>query len=158
MRDLGEDEKANEIIEIYIQQRKDEEGIFDIANYPFSDDINDKRVIERFKQENTRHKNYISPEEVIDSLVGKNGWSQSDIEILSSLTTDDFYQIFTSQNGDHLSSWVDVCLQFARIVNASEKQKMISNNATEALVRIGRQSRLNARRVSKYGIRIKDDV
>ncbi|MEH2087549.1 hypothetical protein [Nostoc sp.] len=158
LRDLNENEKANEIIEIYIKQRKDEKGIFDIANYPFSDDINDKIIVKRFKQENALHKDYISPEKVIESLVGKNGWSQSEIEILSSLTADDFYQIFTSQNGDHLSSWIDVCLQFDRIVNASEKLKTISKNATESLVRIGKQSRLNARRVSKFGIRLKDDV
>ncbi|MBN3963497.1 hypothetical protein [Nostoc sp. NMS8] len=91
-------------------------------------------------------------------MVGKNGWSQSDIEILSSLTADDFYKIFTSKNGDQLSSWIDVSLQFARIANASENLKVISNNATEALIKIGKQSPLNARRVSKFGIKIKDDA
>ncbi|MBD2730487.1 hypothetical protein H6G96_30270 [Nostoc sp. FACHB-892] len=158
LRDIGENEKADEIIELYIQNRKNDKEIFDLKRYPFASDIDDQRLIERFNSENKCYNDDRSPEEVISSLVGKNGWNQSDIEILSSLTVDDFYQIFTKQNGDHLSYWIDACLQFAQILNPSEEQKVISNNAREALVRIGKQSSLNARRVAKFGIKVESDA
>ena len=89
---------------------------------------------------------------------GEWGVGKTFIEVLSALTVDDFYQIFISQNGDHLSGLVDACLQFAQIDNASDEEKMISNKTIEVLVKIGKQSSLNARRVAKFGIRIEGDI
>ncbi|WP_414571177.1 hypothetical protein [Nostoc sp. CCY 9925] len=157
-RYLSENEKANELIEFYISNRRSNKTIFDLKHSSFANHIDDPKIIERFNCESKCSGDDRSPEQVIISLAAKNGWSQNDIEVLSALTVDDFYQIFISQHGDHLSGLVDACLQFAQIDNASDEQKMISNKTIEALVKIGKQSSLNARRVAKFGIRIEGDI
>ena len=91
--------------------------------------------------------------DVLDKIAGKDGWGHDDEEILSSASPDDFYALFKSERGPHLSSYVDTCLKFARIGNASERMKKISENATIALQKIGKESVLNSLRVKKYGIK-----
>ena len=65
-----------------------------------------------------------------------------------------FYELFKKQNGVHLSNYVDSCLQFGRIDDATEQQRQISENATMALVKIGYENQLNALRVRKFGVDI----
>ena len=155
LRDLDRNDLANDIIDIYIATHNENPKVFDINSYPFSGDITDSDIIRRFSEEYDKHSDQRTLEQVIESLVGKNGWNRADIDILKTATTDDFYRVFTQQRGKHLGSWIEVCLQFKRIRNAGDEEKAISTRATEALARIGQQSRLNARRVSKFGVDIK---
>lgn len=147
-RTLRDDLRADELIKFYVNERKDERVLFKNPLGYTDDEI----LIQEFNLVNENLKAARQPEEVIHSLVGKNGWRPEDIEILSSLKADDFYQIFMNQNGEHLLEWIEVCLQFEKISNASEEQKIISKNAREALVRIGTQSQLNSLRVKAINI------
>jgi hypothetical protein len=56
--------------------------------------------------------------------------------------------------GDRLASIIRASLQFRNIVNAGPELKAISDKAVEALLRVAKTSKLNERRVGKFGIRI----
>ena len=86
--------------------------------------------------------------------MGKGGWNDKDLAAVASLHEDDYYNLFKNNSGDRLYQLVSSALFFDRIVNASASQKEISNRARRALIRIGFESPINARRVRKYGIRI----
>jgi len=153
-RELGEDGKASEIISYYLDSRKSEKELFNMENNNFFGDIRDPEIIDKF---NSAYQESIIVENAIDVLkriAGKNGWNQKDEIVLSNTTEDEYYDLFKSEVGDHLSSYVHACLQFGKFGNASDQQKEISKRSTAALKRIASESELNKRRVKKYGIEI----
>lgn len=157
-RDLGLDEKANELIEIYIEEFKDNRSVFNLDGYAFSSDIDDEVVRRRFNEESVDDADARSLQEVVDGLVGRNGWNRSDIDVLAKASSDDFLQLFRETKGRELSRYVDVCLQFERIGNINDRERQISIKARDALVVIGRESSLNARRVAKFGVDVGGDA
>jgi len=155
-RELNRDAQANELIEHYINARKDEKNLFDLNEYAFAGDITDKVIIDRFNELHTETRERKTLREVLDVMAGKDSWGGGDSEVLANATADDYYNIFKSEHGRHLSAWVNTCLRFSRFSNASEQDKKIAATAAEALQRISKESPLNARRVAKYGVRIDD--
>ncbi len=87
-------------------------------------------------------------------LVGKNGWGAEDEKILSETSPEEYYKFFKSESGGNLSLYVEKVLQFGRFENSSDIQKQIAEKATQALKKIASESKLNERRVQKFGIKI----
>jgi len=65
---------------------------------------------------------------------------------------DDYYELFKSEEGRNLSSFVTTCLKFGQFGSASDQQKEIGRRSTEALRRIASESEINKRRVMKFGV------
>jgi hypothetical protein len=152
-RELGEDGKADEIIEIYIENRKEETELFNMKENNFFGDIRDKEVINRFNDVYNQSVTTETAKQVLDRIAGKNSWNdQSDEVILADTSVDEYYDLFKSEVGRHLSSFVTTCLKFGQFGNASEQQKEIASRATEALRRIAAESEINKRRVKKFGV------
>ena len=154
LRELGKDSLADELIEFYIKSNHENNKLFDLSNYAFRGDIDDSNIIKRFDEIFFKTKNQKSLRDVIYGLVGKNGWGAEDIKILSEASPEEYYNFFKKESGNKLSSCVETVLQFGRFQNASDIDKLISENATQALKRIASESKLNARRVQKFGIKI----
>src|SRR5690606_15609473 len=95
-----------------------------------------------------------SAKEVLMRLAGSNGWNNKDEIILADTTADEYYELFKSEAGEHLSDIVNTCLKFGQFSNASERQQQIAENAKKALIRIGKESPINALRVRKFGIEV----
>ena len=87
-------------------------------------------------------------------ISGQNGWNPKDEVILANTGVDEYYDLFTSEVGDHLHRIVKKCLEFGQFSNADDRQKTIANNARGALNKIGNESNLNKRRVKRYGVNI----
>jgi len=87
-------------------------------------------------------------------MATSHGWREEDIATLAAASRDDYYKSFKKTEGPDLHKVIDACLQFDRIVNATEPMREISRRAKEALKRIGQESAINARRVMKYGVRV----
>lgn len=153
-RELGEEGKASEIIDFYIQQRKTEKELFNMKENNFFGDIRDKEIIEKFNGEYRASVTVESASDVLKRISGKNGWNQKDEVVLANTSIDEYYRLFKNEKGEHLSSYINKCLHFGQLVNASDHEKEIANRATEALKRIAAESELNKLRVKKYGVEI----
>jgi len=153
LKQLGKANEASDLIDRYIETNKDRTKMFDLEDYAFSGDIDDPEVISKFNQAFNDSKEIKSLNDVLKSLVGKDGWGVADEEILSTTTADEYYEYFKSQNTSDLPKYIKVCLRFGQFSNASDKQKAIANNATEALKRIGGENKLNEIRVRRFGIK-----
>jgi len=151
-RELGENDKATEIIDLYIEKRKDETELFNLKENSVFGDIKDAEVIEKFNKAYSETITIESPKDVLNRIAGKNSWNQSDEVILVNATVDEYYELFKSEQGRHLSSFINTCLTIGQSGNASDQQKEITRITTEALKRIGSESEINKRRVKKFGI------
>ncbi|WP_340121175.1 hypothetical protein [Methylobacter svalbardensis] len=156
-RELGENGKAEEIIDFYIDARNVEIELFNPDSHFFG--IKDSSMSQKFNA--TYHSSVLCEEttkQVLERLSGKNGWNQKDEIILSNTTVDQYYEIFKSTKGRYKrSSFINTCLQFGRFSNASDQQKEIANRATEALKRIAKDSEINKSRVILYEIQVDDE-
>ena len=151
-RELGEDAKASEIIGIYIDKRKDEAEIFNMDKNNFFGDIRDQEIIDRFNGIYNQSITTQTAKEVLDRIASKSGWNQSDEVVLANTSIDDYYELFKSEEGRNLSSFVTTCLKFGQFGSASDQQKEIGRRSTEALRRIASESEINKRRVMKFGV------
>src|SRR5262249_18044170 len=102
-----------------------------------------------FLSSRRRHRKFLQ-------MAGTREWSDDDISILAKLPTEEYRKIFKQYAGPELFKIVDACLQFKRIGNASDAMRAVAKSATEALRLIGSESPINAIRVRKYGIEVKD--
>lgn len=152
-RDLGRDKQADELIDHYIELRKDEKKLFDLDEYVFASDIDDKRIIEEFSKLKDQSIEYKTVKEALSAISGKDSWGGDDADVLANATIDEYYDLFKNEKGRHLGKWVNACLKFGRFTNASDRDKKIAEKATEALLRIAKESKINARRVAKFGIK-----
>lgn len=153
-RELGEEDKASEIIDFYIQQRKGEKELFNMKEVNFFGDIKDEEIISKFNGVYQASVTVESAADVLKRIAGKNGWNQEDEVVLANTSIDEYYQLFKNEKGGHLSSYIYTCLKFGRFGNAGDQKKEIANRATEALKIIASESELNKRRVKKFGVEI----
>lgn len=153
-RELGEGEKAEELIESFIKARASEPEIFNLSGYPLAGEITDKKVRDAFDKAYEGASIRESPKQVLMRLSDSNGWSHQDEIVLAETTVDEYYELFKTESGDHLTEMVNTCLRFGRFSNANERQKQIAENAAKALTRIGKESAINALRVRKFGIKL----
>lgn len=153
-RELNENKKADEIISIYINARHEEKELFNLKEYSFSGDITDTTIRESFE---LAYKEAIQKEPLRDvfmRLANTNGWSSEDEEMLAGTSPDEYYSLFMSESGEHLSGMVNACLKFGRFVSSQERHAKIAENTTQALIRIGKESPINKLRVRKFGIEV----
>lgn len=151
-RDLEEPGKASEIIDYYINLRGQEIDLFDPENDNFFGDSIDKEVLEKFRVAFAKLAITESATDVLKRIAGKNSWNAKDEVILANTSTDEYYELFKSESGKHLSRYVKTCLQFGEFASSTEQQQSIANNARRALQKIAAESLINRRRVKKFGI------
>lgn len=156
-RELDENELAGKVIDLYIESHKDNPAVFDPSDYSFSRDITDNEIKKRFGELADEAKEEQTVRDVLTKIAGKDGWGGEDEKILANTSSNEFFEVFKSEEGEHLSAYVDICLRFGRFSNASEQQKRIADNAINALKRIANESPLNARRVQKFGVVLDSD-
>lgn len=154
LRHLGKDKLASKIISLYIEKRQSDPELFNLDSSVLPGQIKDPEVIKRFrqKQELLRAKRTLL--EICDALLEKENSLDEEEILLSQASVQEYLELFKSQSGPQLSQYVDLCLKFSRLGGTTEYQKLIADKATEALVEIGRESKLNASRVRRFGIKV----
>lgn len=155
-KELGEQQKALEIIDIYIENRKEEVELFDMDEINIFGDIQDPDVVQKFNAIYNQSVPQESAKQVLDRIAGSNGWNPSDETVLANTTVDEYYKLFKNEEGRHLSSFVTKCLKFGQFSNPNKQQKEIAERATQALQKIASESEINKRRVKKFGVSIEN--
>ncbi|WP_028302680.1 hypothetical protein [Oceanospirillum maris] len=155
-KELGEEQKALEIIDIYIENRKDEVELFDMDEIYIFGDIRDPDVVQKFNAIYNQSVPQESAKQVLDRIASSNGWNPSDETVLANTTVNEYYELFKNEEGRHLSSFVTKCLKFGQFSNPNDQQKEIAERATKALQKIASESEINKRRVKKFGVSLEN--
>ena len=151
-RELDEEEKADELIALYLEGRKEEAELFNMKRISFAERVTDQKIRAAFEEKYHASVLQEEPRVILKRIASSNDWSLEDELILADTSAEAYYHIFKTESGSHLSSMVNACLKFGRFSNASERQKRISERTKEALSRIGEESKINALRVRSFGI------
>jgi len=151
-KDLGEKDKASELIDIYIEKRKSEKGLFNLKENNIFGDVRDPEIVNKFDGIYKTLVTTESAEQVLERISEKDGWNPRDEVALSNTSPDEFYRIFKDIKGKKIPLYVKACLQFGNFSNPTEQQKTIADNATTALKTIASESDINKRRVKSFGI------
>jgi len=69
-------------------------------------------------------------------------------------TVAEYVALFKKLKEPELSRIIDLCLQFGRLGGTTACQEAIAERVAEALRRIGRENKLNASRVLRFGIKV----
>lgn len=154
LRYLGKDKLATKIINLYIDKRREDSELFNLDSSVLPGQIKDPEVIRKFraKQESLRAKR--SLREICELLLAEESCGDEEELLMSQATVQEYVDLFKAQKGTKLSEYVDLCLKFNRLGGTTEYQKIISDKAIEALTIIGHESKLNASRVKRFGIKI----
>ena len=153
LRSLGRDNQASRIIDLYIEKRSADADLFNLEE-SMPGQIKDPEVLDKFhrQQELTRRQRSLA--EICNALLDEKTSRDDDELQLSQAPLDEFVSLFKTQRGTRLSQYVDLCLKYSRYGGITEEQKRIVDKAVTALQLIGRESRLNASRVRRFGVRI----
>jgi hypothetical protein len=148
-KELGATGKARELIDYYVNNRQGGKRFWDLDYYT-GHKVDDPDVIKAIKDKCASFKEDIDPNELLIEMADNRGWDNEKIEKASKLPEEIYVDIFKSQKGDNLHAIINFCLQFDNIANASEEMKKIAERAKNALREIGKESKINALRVSRY--------
>ncbi len=138
----------------YVETRSDEPELFDPRNYLRFGDMTDPDVNKAFKEKHASFKPKLDAAAVLRSIAATNSWSPEDISCLSELPVDDYYKMLKGSKGKTLRTLINACLQFERFGDATPEMREVSKRAKDALIRIAKESPINASRVKPYGIEI----
>jgi hypothetical protein len=156
LREFGKEKEASDLIKHYVEVRSNEKELFNFENSLFSRDMKDPELIDAFKKQRETINDSRDPAQVLVDIYMNHGWNPEDITLVSKLTPNDFYEKFKGNSGIKLHQLIKGSLDFGKVGNASDDIKNITKNATEALERIGKETKLNARRVATHGIKVND--
>ncbi|MDX2481530.1 MAG: hypothetical protein QNK24_14495 [Desulfuromusa sp.] len=154
LRYLGKDKLATKIIDLYIDKRGSESELFNLDASALPGEIKDREVIEKFRKKHESLSERLSLPEICDQLLACDSCSDEEEAHLSQATIEEYVQLFKSHKGQKLSQYIDLCLKFRRLGGTTEHQELISDKTAEALKIIGRESKLNASRVRRFGIKV----
>jgi hypothetical protein len=152
LKELGYKSEAAECITRYIEAHRGDRKFFDLETYPSRARITDPDIVSALNGEFACLKSDRTPRDILLALIETRGWNPEDINILCALPADEYYKIFKETSPQDLIAVINACLQFDRLLGVSEREREVSHRAKEALIRIGRESPLNALRVKKFGV------
>lgn len=149
LRELDDHANADRMIQIYMEyQLERPRGFFTTASSGTRE--LDPVIREAFDRRMKALPLERSPRAILLKIAQDKGWNPEDVDFLSSLSEDDYYNLFKSTRGKDLQNIVHSGLLFGQFADSSEQQKEISRKTVSALKRLGGESRLNAMRVKPY--------
>ncbi|MFO7765048.1 MAG: hypothetical protein R6V33_01300 [Pelovirga sp.] len=154
LRYLGKDKLATRIIDLYIDKRRTESGLFAIEEAVDTEEIRDREVIEKFRRVQDVLREKLSLRQICERLLQDDKDPADEEAQLAVASVTDYILLFKSLKGNELSRCIDLCLRYGRLGGISDQQQLIYEKATAALQQIGKESRLNASRVRRFGVSI----
>ncbi|MFC1552660.1 P-loop NTPase fold protein, partial [Candidatus Latescibacterota bacterium] len=123
LREFGRNAEADNLVDLYFESNQDKENFLGIMETSYFSEIKDKKLIQGYNDLKATTIVTRTPKEVLNKLiVPKSGASSEDEEILSQITAEEYYEIFKSENGDHLPLWIYKCLEYKRYATLSENK------------------------------------
>lgn len=155
---LEENEKASEMIDMYIEYFADSPESFDLSeviHHTKSKDMDSELVqkIDGKFLEVSLEKEGV--EQVIRRIQETNSWKSSDVIVLAYTSDKEYYQLFKeSLKGECLPSYMRQCTEFPKGTGSDEQVEAIRKNSKEALSKIASESTLNQHRIERHRIKL----
>jgi hypothetical protein len=150
LRDLDQGERADQLIEHYIRVRSHEPAVFDL-DHGFGRDVSDETLRAAFAMKLSIVTETVSLLAAVEHMATSNGWSPEEIGALSLATADDLYKLFKGPTTVPVHKMVAICQRFNQPPN-----EHIAQRTHDALLRLGRDCRINRIRLRSYGLQVDD--
>lgn len=150
MKDLGLPERGKALANYYVNNKPADDDFWDLSKHALRGEINDPDLVAAFE---AKHAAIAAapddPSETLIRIYEQNGWNPRDIELLASLTADDFVEMFKRLRGSDLRRASSEALRFKNRGAVGSKEHGIGVAADLAMERIAAESPINARRVAQ---------
>lgn len=156
-RQMGRDTQADEIIETYMKERKEERDFYDPSRSVFLS-LKDAKLAKAFADKLASYKDTRNPKDILEKIARSSQWNPEDITTLAGISADEYYKLFKGHNGDDLRIMVSQTLKFRHYNQTDPNYARISAAAEEALKRIAKESDINRQRVKAYGVNVDDSA
>ena len=151
LKETGHSAQATDLLTKYVQVH-DSDKIFDLAENPFGDLVTEPDVVRAFAEKvKNKAKTLPTPMDAA-SRIARGGWNSEDEESLAAISVDEFVGFFRSMRGKERTDFIFGSLAFRKLGGRTPRQQQIADNALSALVKIGRESPLNAHRLKAYNV------
>ncbi|QOG21366.1 hypothetical protein [Bradyrhizobium sp. SEMIA] len=148
LKDMNREADALKIIAAWIEANTDKpQSFFDQLETTFP--VQDENLRAALQERLDTFKDNRDPADVLFGIAENHGWNEEDIDLLSKLTSDDFYAMFTTLRGLKLRSAGRKALELGRQGGADPRYRAIGDNARQALRKLAEKSPINAQRVKK---------
>jgi hypothetical protein len=150
-RNLGRDELANELIEVFVAAQGDK-AVFDLNERFSGDEIKDDMIVERFSREYSQFYEGPSIEDVVGKLSERVGWNPEDVQLLSTASPDELYNFIKAMSGPGIGDAIRGLLVFGNVSNPTPEMQQVDTKVREVLRRIASENRLNRQRIQRFGV------
>lgn len=142
LRDIGYIQKANELIELFIESNQKNPEALDVDNSPF--EVKDPHFVERLRESYLKLKPEPNVEEILELRRGARSYNTSEAEVLAKLTVEEIHDLFMEFRGEELTDYIRVFLLLAN------SNKELEEKVHQALAKISSTSNLNKARMGKF--------
>lgn len=156
LNELDCEEKARNIVMKYIDVRKNKPESLNLKAIDSFRDITNPYIIEQFNKSYADLKTFDDPETTIEKVTESHGFTEDAEIVLSNLSESDFIRLLKSYDSSDTDKKIAGLLRIGELSPQTERRSKIYNNLRNALIKIGNESKINRRRVKKFGIKIED--
>jgi len=143
LRSIKEDKLANDLIEFFIDSKKETPEALDVDG-GFSFKVEDDLFIDRLRQAYLELKPEPTVKEILELRRGSNSYNNSEVEVLAKLDKEEIYDLFMSFEGEDLTDYIRV---FMLLASGSED---LAEKVQYAFEKISNGSELNKCRLAKF--------
>lgn len=149
LRKIGREADAESLIDFAEEHGG---GAFWLADDPFYREIDDGRIGKIREREKLATKPDFDFER--DLLAAAHS-SRADKAALAAAPVERYQELFERLTGGERDQYILAALEHRKVANASEDERAIVAKGEEAMRRIGQKSKLNAVRIGKFGVSLR---
>jgi len=113
--------------------------------------ITDQDVINAFDAKFVSFPDDREPSEILVRIGKEQSWTQEDEILLSKLSSEEYFDVFKTLRGDDVRRALRTIAQFKGLSEGNDVRSAFVGEALKALRRIADESRINRRRVERFG-------
>ena len=152
LKEFGRRDSALKALEVYVNELEKNADFWNLDENSYGEHVQDLDVREAFRKKYIALATPPDPVRVFLEIRRNQTWDGNELEKLSRLTTDDFVKLFKTLRGRDLDHVIQGALKVQDLADIGTNLQNITYNAQAALRQIGKESRLNAKRIAKYRI------
>jgi|LADL02.1.fsa_nt_gi hypothetical protein len=152
LREAGMNAEADDLIDRYVEARKDEEkAFFDLYGHHFmASDAPDPRLVIAFDAKRASFVDARDPGQVLIQISAQQGWNEEDVELLASLTAEQLIAMFDAMRGPELRRSIQFAHTLAR--SGVEHAETLSERLAEAMKAMAARSYQTKRRLKSWRV------